>query len=276
MDNDEDRNLERPRRNYETRTYLEWLDHYLAGTMPKPPLDVTYFRNWVKYEGDATKAYARAKRYPFGSKRTLFLSGSNALVGDRTKIAAGSSIFTPPSGGAPTSYTETSALDQDQPVRDAAGTFAQFVGPPLRSNLDVIGVPSVDVKVTAPSYEALAPGGGAPSLLVLFFKLYELTPDGEIKLAHRLISPVRIADFSHPVHVQLPGIVHRFRKGNRLALTIAGGDAAYRGNNHSGLVTISTSPGSPGVLKLPVVPPGKQLRVTARDGLGPIDRRTSR
>jgi predicted acyl esterase len=276
MDNDEDGHLEKPARNYETRTYLEWLDHYLAGTVPKPPLDVAYFRTWVSYKGDATPAYARAKRYPFGSKRELFLSGSNALAGDRSKVVPGSSVFSPPSGGAPTSYTETSALDQDQPVRDAAGTFAQFVGPPLGANLDVIGVPSVDVKVSAPSYEALAPAGGAPSLLVLFFKLYDLAPNGDIELAHRLIAPVRIADFSHPVHVQLPGIVHRFRKGHRIALTIAGGDAAYRGNNHSGLVTISTAPGSPGLLKLPVVPARGQLPVKVRAGLGPIDKRASR
>jgi predicted acyl esterase len=276
MDSDEDGNLLRPRHNYETRTYLAWFDHYLAGTMPKPRLDVSYFRDWVPYKGDATAAYARAKRYPFGSKRTLFLSGANALIGARSKVAAGSSTFVPPSGGASTSYTETSALDQSQPVRDTAGTFAQFATPPLGSNLDVIGVPSVDVRIAAPSYEAAGPGSGAPGLLVLFFKLYDLKPSGEIVLAHRLISPVRIADFSHPVHVELPGIVHRFARGDRIALTIAGSDAAYRGNNHSGPVTISTAAGSPGVLKIPVVAPREQLPLGSRDGLGPLDKRTAR
>jgi hypothetical protein len=78
------------------------------------------------------------------------------------------------------------------------------------------------------------------------------------------------------VHVELPGIVHRFAKGDRVALTIAGGDAAYRGNNHSGPVTILTAPGSPGVLRLPVVPPSRQLRVSGRDGLGPLDKRARR
>ena len=276
MDNGDDGRLLKPRRNYETRTYLEWLDHYLGDTKPKPPLDVTYFRDWIKYNGDATPAYARAKRYPFGSKRRLFLSGSDGLVANRSKVAPGSSVFTTPSGGAPTSYTETSALDQSQPVRDAPGTFAQFASAPLGANLDVIGVPSVDVKVSAPTFEAAAPAGGAPALLVLFFKLYDLSPSGAIELPHRLIAPVRIADFSHPVHVQLPGIVHRFRKGHRVALTIAGGDAAYRGNNHTGPVTISTAPGSPGVLKLPVVAPRKQLKVKARDGFGPLDHRAGR
>jgi predicted acyl esterase len=271
MDTDDDGNLEKPQHNYETRTYLAWFDHYLAGTMPKPRLDVTYFRDWIQYKGDATPAYARANKYPFGSTRRLFVSGSDALVDARSKVKAGSASFVPPSGGAPTSYTETSAIDQDQPVRDAPGTFAQFATPPLASKLDVIGVPSVDVRISAPSYEAAAPATGAPGLLVLFFKLYDLKPSGEIVLAHRLIAPVRIADFSHLVHVQLPGIVHRFEKGDRIALTIAGGDAAYRGNNHSGPVTISTAPGSPGVLRLPVVAPSKQLPVKGRDGLGPQD-----
>jgi predicted acyl esterase len=276
MDTNDAGHLEKPQHNYETRTYLAWFDHYLAHTMPKPALDVTYFRDWVKYKGDATTAYARAKAYPFGSRRTLFLSGSDALVSARSKVAAGSASFVPPSGGAPTSYTETSALDQSQPVTDAPGTFAQFATTPLASNLDVIGVPSVNVKIAAPTYDAAGPATGAPGLLVLFFKLYDLKPSGEIVLAHRLIAPVRIADFSHVVHVQLPGIVHRFAKGDRVALTIAGGDAAYRGNNHSGPVTISTAPGSPGVLTLPVVASSKQLPVKGRDGLGPLDQRAAR
>ena len=80
-------------------------------------------------------------------------------------------------------------------------------------------------------------------------------------LAHRLIAPVRIADFTHRVHAQLPGIVHRFAKGDRIALTVAASDGAYRGNNASGPVTISTSPGSPGVLTLPVVAPRAQKPV---------------
>jgi ABC-2 type transport system ATP-binding protein len=276
MDTNDAGHLLKPQHNYETRTYLAWFDHFLAHTMPKPALDVTYFRDWVKYTGDATSAYARAKQYPFAATRKLFLSGSNALVGKPSKVAAGSAIFTTPSGGAPTSYTETSALDQSQPVRDAPGTFAQFATPPLTANLDVIGVPSVDVKVSAPTFENAASAGGAPALLVLFFKLYDLRPNGEIVLAHRLISPVRIVDFSHPVHVQLPGIVHRFAKGDRIALTVAGGDAAYKGNNTSGPVTISTAPGQPGVLRLPVVAPSKQLPVKGRDGLGPQDKRAAR
>jgi len=107
----------------------------------------------------------------------------------------------------------------------------------------------------------VAHGFRLPKELVLFFKLYDIKPDGTIVLAHRLIAPIRIADFTHRVHAQLPGIVHRFAKGDRIALTVAASDAAYKGNNASGPVTISTSPGFPGVLKLPVVSPRAQKPV---------------
>jgi hypothetical protein len=81
---------------------------------------------------------------------------------------------------------------------------------------------------------------------------------------------VRIADYTHTLHVELPGIVHRFPKGDRVALTIAASDAAYRGTNVVGPVTISTDKTNPGVLKLPVVAPPQQGSVapsTLRSGL---------
>ena len=148
-------------------------------------------------------------------------------------------------------------------MSDAPGSFAEFTGQPLTTDLDVIGKPTADVTVSAPTFAAATPGGGAPAELVLFFKLYDLKPDGTIVLAHRLVAPVRIADFTHPVHVEIPGIVHRFAKGDRIALTIAASDAAYRGNNVSGPVTISTDPAHPGVLTLPVVAADRQLPITA-------------
>jgi predicted acyl esterase len=261
IDHDDSGNFLKPAKNYETRTYVQWFDHYLADAPKRPRLDVSYFRDWIKYTGDATKAYARASGYPFAATRKLFLSGPGSLVLDLSKVAAGSSAF-PVTTATATSYTETSALDQSTPVRDAPGTFAQFTGAPLAANLDVIGVPTADVTISAPVHENAASAGGAPSLLVLFFKLYEIKPGGEIVLAHRLISPVRIVDFTHPVHVQLPGIVHRFTKGSRIALTIAASDTAYRGNNLAGPVTILTSKAAPGVLRLPFLPASAQQKVT--------------
>src|SRR3954447_20423341 len=252
-----------PANEYETRTYLQWFDHYLGDPKPKPKLDVTYFRDWIKYKGDATPAYAEAPSYPVAADQKLYLSGGDSLVGDPSKVTAGSTSFTTPAAGAPTSYTETSALDQDQPVTDARGTFAQFAGEPLAADLDVAGVPTADVTVTAPTFAANASTTGAPGLLTLFFKLYDIKPDGTVVLAHRLIAPVRIADYTSPVHVELPGIVHRLAKGDRIALTIAASDAAYRGTNVVGPVTISTDPSAPGVVTLPVVGSADQRAVAA-------------
>src|SRR3954463_15365528 len=258
--------LKDPPNEYESRTYLQWFDHYLGDAKPKPKLDVTYFRDWIEYKGDATAAYAAAPSYPVGGDQKLYLSGGDSLVGDPSKVTAGSASFTTPAAGAPTSYTETSALDQDTPVTDAPGTFAQFAGEPLAADLDVAGVPTADVTVTAPTFAANASTTGAPGLLTLFFKLYDIKPDGTVVLAHRLIAPVRIADYTSPLHVELPGIVHRFAKGDRIALTIAASDAAYRGTNVVGPVTISTDPSAPGVVTLPVVGASDQ-RAVARTPL---------
>jgi ABC-2 type transport system ATP-binding protein len=253
----------KPSTTYQTREFMQWFDHYLGGAKPAPTLDFTYFRDWVKYTGDATPAYARADAYPVGGTQRLFLSGTDTLVSDAAQVASGSAAFTTPAAGAPTSYTETSALDQSRPVTDAPGTFAEYTGQPLAADTDVVGVPTADFTVTAPTFQNTASGGGAPAELTLFVKLYDIQPDGTIVLAHRLIAPVRIADFSHPVHVELPGIVHRFAKGDRIALTIAASDAAYRGTNVAGPVTIDTSTASPGVVTIPILPADRQQAVKA-------------
>ena len=39
----------------------------------------------------------------------------------------------------------------------------------------------------------------------LFFKLYDVAPDGTITLPDRLVSPVRVPRVDHPISVSLPG-----------------------------------------------------------------------
>jgi ABC-2 type transport system ATP-binding protein len=241
-----------PEQAYDSSQYLAWFDHYLKGTGPKPALDVSWFRDWISYDtkGSAAPAYDHAPALPVGPTSTLYLSGSGDLTGDRAKVAAGSQNFvTPPQ--APASYTETSALDQSQDVRDTPGTFASFTSAPLTSDTDVVGSPSVDVRLSAP---ANANPVDPAQDLVLFFKLYDVAPDGTIVLAHRLIAPARFSDPNRTVHVELPGIVHRFAKGHRLELVIAGSDAAYRGDAGAWPVTVSTDAAKPGVLRIPLAP----------------------
>jgi ABC-2 type transport system ATP-binding protein len=246
---------------HQPRQFLAWFDHWLKDDPAKPSLDFTYFRPWVKYEGNAKAAYARAPEYPVAKSDVRFLlSGDGTLKDGLSGVVDGALSFATAVGGAPTSYTEVSALDQTQPIRDLDGTFAQFTSAPLERDTDVVGVPKVRVRIDAPLH-GITSGGGAPAELVLFFKLYDLAPDGAITLPFRLISPVRIADTSLPVDVELPGIVHRFAKGHRFALTVAQGDAAYRGNNVAGPVSIMTDKARPGVLTVPVVPEADQAPI---------------
>jgi ABC-2 type transport system ATP-binding protein len=245
---------------YQARTFTAWLDHYLKGKPAAPALDFTYFRDWVKYTGDATPAYGRAAGYPVGGTRELYLSGSNALVGGLGDVVAGAASLLTTAAGLPTSYTELSALDQSNPLWDAPGTFARFESAPLDADTDVVGVPSVDVRVSAPLQQFTGQAGGLGEL-VLFFKLYDVAPDGGQTLVHRLISPVRISMPDVPVQVELPGIVHRFAKGHRFALLVSGGDAAYRAGNVPGPISILTDTARPSVLHLPVAAASDQEAV---------------
>jgi putative CocE/NonD family hydrolase len=244
---------------YEGETVLQWFDHYLKDDPATPSLDFTFFRPWVRYSGDADQAYGRAPSYPVGAVQSLDLSSTNALVSQASAVQAGQATFTTPAAGAPTSYSEISAVESNeepgQQPYDVPGTYAEYETPPLAQNTDVVGIPTVRLSVSAPA-QSLTSAIGPAGDLVLFLKLYDLSPSGGITLPDKLISPVRIPAAGGTVSVDLPGIVHRFAAGDRIALAIAGGDQAYRGNNAPGPVTIATSPSSPGVLHLPVANTG--------------------
>lgn len=55
-----------------------------------------------------------------------------------------------------------------------------------------------------------------------------------------------------PVRVELPGIVHRVRKGHRIQVVLAASDFAYAGNPAPQPVTVTTSQEEPSVLRLPL------------------------
>ena len=240
-----------PASSYQGRLAIQWFDHYLLGRGPAPKLNFTYFRDWVyAATGDAGKAYATAPSFPVGSERTLYLSGGGALVDRRAAVVPGTSSY---SGIAPIgpNYTETSFLDQSGPVTDPPGTAIRFATAPLTGPVDVVGSPQLTVQLDSPA--ALTQSAGPAGQLVLFAKLYDIGPDGAVELPHRLVSPVRVADVTEPVTIELPGIVHRFATGHRLAVVLAGGDLAYRGSTTPQPVSLTTGPGRVQQLTLPVI-----------------------
>jgi hypothetical protein len=246
--------LRHPERSYQGRRALAWFDFYVRGTGPRPPLNFSYFRDWVfEATGSAAKAYATAPGFPVGRSRTFYLSGGNGdggLVSSRYTVDPGVSSYSSVAPVGP-NYTETSALDQSQPVFDPPGTAIRFSTPPLSEAVTVVGSPRLTVELDAPVVEGTQAAGPA-GRLVVYAKLYDVGPDGAIELPHRLISPVRVADVTKPVCIELPGIVHRFAPGHRLAVVLAGGDMAYRGSTVPQQVSLTTGPEARNQLVLPV------------------------
>jgi predicted acyl esterase len=253
-----------------------WFRYYLKHKGPKPALNFSFYRPWVSH---AAKAFASAPRYPIGTMRRMYLSGtaSTADAGDHTITAVkahattGSAHFTTPAKGAPESLTQDVTPStagkgmNDVTVSDPAGTFAAYESAPLTKALDVVGVPTVTVNVAAPDADLTA---GPAGTLGLFFRLEDIAPNGRVTLPAGLISAARFttSKAGARVEVRLPGIAHRFPAGHRIRLVIAGSDSAYSLPNPHVPVTVSTHTKNPGVLRLPVAGRGSYgpLKVTTR------------
>jgi putative CocE/NonD family hydrolase len=249
------------RDSYLGRRFLDWMNHYVRGTSSASTgPEFSYFRDWVPYDTDASKAgtdvakaYATSSTVAVGKPKTLYLTGSDALTASKAAVVAGSASYAN-AGPAPTSYSETSGLEGstvNNAPSDAPGTFAAFTSPVLKSPAEVVGSPCVTLHLTAP-LAAQTQAAGPSGQLVLFAKVYDVAPDGTKVLKNRLISPLRVSDVNKTVTVRLPGIVHRFATGHRIQVAIAASDAAYANNTAPEPVTITTSPIAPSSLSLPL------------------------
>jgi hypothetical protein len=240
-----------PATQYEAARVVSWFGQYLKDGPADPYPAFSYFRDWVNYTGIATPAYGSASSYPVGAPRTFYLSGNGALVTDRAGIQPGTQSFVTPPAGFPTSASGIDAFSANiPPDKNLPGTYAAWTSAPLASDMNVVGQPTLDVRVQAPT--AVQSGKLGPAgQLVLFAKVYDVAPDGSESLVHNLIAPVRIADPGNPIHITLPAIVHRFAAGHAVRIMLAGGDLNYRAGLVSAPVTLTT--GSPGqALNLPV------------------------
>jgi len=106
------------------------------------------------------------------------------------------------------------------------------------------------VKIDAPTFAA-SQQADPGTKLVLFAKLYDVAPDGSMKLPRDQLSVVRIGDVTKPVTIELPGIVHRFAKGHRMRLVLSTSNLTNRNSNASGPVTVTVDPAAPNTLVVP-------------------------
>jgi putative CocE/NonD family hydrolase len=246
-----------PETTVQGRAILAWFDHHLRGRGPAPALDFSYHRPW------APGAYASAPSYPVGRTASLYLSGTSSLVASTRAVESGSASWVGIPGPAAASYTETSGTAPTGPPTDAPGTHLRYSTAPLTADVDVVGVPTLDIRLSSDQVR-ITQAAGPAGRLVFHAKLFDVAPDGSVTLVHRLISPVRVPDIRKPVRVELPGIVHRFPRGHRLAVVLAATDLAYA--NRAAVpqrVSVVTTPRAPGVLSLPVVGGARGLPAAA-------------
>jgi predicted acyl esterase len=244
--------LAHPEGTYQGEVFAAWFDRYLKGIDTDTGPGFEYFRPWVTYTGSAEPAYGRAPSYPLKDSVSLRLSGADALVTGTAPAVSGTATFVAPPGGLPASYSET-AFAQDQepaasiPPTDPPGQFAGFTSDPLAKDLDVVGVPTLDVRITDPV--ATTDPATQP---VVFAKVYDVAPDGSLDLPNRLVAAARLAPSSGRTRINLPGIVHRFAAGHRLRLVLASTDASYTSSRLAHAITVTNTATAPNVLTLPI------------------------
>ena len=216
----------------------------------------------MDYTGTAAPAYGSGSSYPIGAQCSYYLSGAGDLVTTPTAVTTGSVSWTNPGLGAFGSYSEVWGLGGQIPAgslpanttapNDAPGTFGAWTTSALTADSSIVGVPTLDVSLSAPTVAATQSAGPAGQLQV-FAKLYDVAPDGSKTLVNKLISPVRVGDVTKSVHIELPGIVHRVPAGHRLQLVLTSTDAAYKNAYAVQPVTVTANLLKPATLRIPVV-----------------------
>ena len=238
-----------PEKAYESRMALEWFDFYLRGTGDAPALDFSFLRDWALPQGtgDAAPAVGVTPTYPAGADQPMYLSGASGLVRSRGEVQGGTATIAAVAGSA----SGSGGGFQTVPVPDAPATTATFSSPALTEDVDVVGVPRLSVKLTAPVH-AGSQGSNPGGKLVLFARLVDFDPAANATVLPRSqLSAVRVADVTKPVEIELPGIAYRFRKGHVMRLVISTSNSTNRGNTVSGPVSINIDPASPSVLTIP-------------------------
>lgn len=238
-----------PATQYETGRFFDWFAHYLKGdSSASTGPGFAYFQDWVKYTGNASPAYATADEYGDFPQERYYL-GSSSLTTDAAQGTGSQSFLTAP-GGLPTSINPIDVVGSYLPLpeTDLPGTFANWTSPTLTQDLDVVGVPVLKLKVSAPLSGALSALSQPVTDLALFIRLQDVAPDGKATDIRQLTAPIRVNP-NKAFTVRLPAIVHQFAAGHKIKLIVAGGSINYRGSVVPNLVSIAG--GSAQTLDLP-------------------------
>ncbi|MBZ5734690.1 alpha/beta fold hydrolase [Nocardioides sp. TRM66260-LWL] len=224
-----------------------WFERYLRDREVPTGPTFAYFRDWVRYSGNAKPAYATSSAYPVAGSQRLVLDGST-LTGSPAASPASQMLVTP-IAGLPTSYDTPDVVGGSfaglpaLPTfsdTDAPGTAAAWTSAPLTAPLTVVGSPVVDLRADAPTLPA-----GQP--LTLFLKVLDVAPDGTASVVRDLISPARVGDATKPFTVRMPAFAHRFEPGHAVRLVVAGGAISFRG----GLLPVPVTIPGGGTVTLP-------------------------
>jgi ABC-2 type transport system ATP-binding protein len=217
----------------------DWFDHYLKKTSASTGPEFTYFRDWVNYTGNAKPAYASSSSFPVGQKNSFFLSGDGVMTRVARAVTPGTAYFTTPAAGIPTSTDLLDVVGSQAPLPEAdlPGTFAEWSTGALSRPVDVVGQPSLTLRISAPT--AMLTQGQDAGKVVLFAKIADVAPDGTTTIIRNLVAPVRVPNAGRTFTVTMPGFAHRFDTGHRIKLIVAGGSTNYRGGLAPTPVSIS-------------------------------------
>ena len=233
-----------------------WFDHWLRrdATVALPPA-FTYARPDVGGVGTAD-------RYPpAGATASYALSGGGALAGPGEPVTSTPQPMVNPPGGRPASVSSLPGVPGLVEVGQFVGNFVfdvpgesvAFQSAPLGGDLNVVGTPSVAVRVVATA-----------DPVTLFAKLYDAAPDGKLTLPQQQIAPLRLAGTSGAgsvIRIPLAGISHLFPAGHSLRLVFATTDMAYFADRQPATLLVSPVPGATLALPAQPVPDTSQLPV---------------
>jgi ABC-2 type transport system ATP-binding protein len=198
----------------------QWLDHYVKGDGDAPKNSFTYSRVAgfsALDRGLVTNGYSDPT-YPglIGTGRTdVAVAGRSQEIANPPNGNPGALSSLPGIGGQVSSLLGSVAGDLD-------GQHAEFDSAPVPSAIEVVGAPTLRLRVASPTGSA-----------TVFVKLYDVDPNGIATLSGGLIAPVRLTGLptdvaaAPAVTVTLPAIVRRIDAGHLVRITVATSDQAF-------------------------------------------------